>query len=185
MPRARRARARITLQGMLAADGQLLLMADADGATRFRDVENLEHHFLVHPARRDARMLVVGSRAHLKAAALLKRAWYRNVLTHGFQFLVSLAIGGDVCDTQCGFKLFSRAAARALFSNLHVSRWAFDVELLFMAPRLSIEVREEAVKWTEIPGSKMRLSGILQMAKELLLIRLMHALGVWQILPSR
>lgn len=166
---------------MLAAKGQLLLMADADGATRFADVELLERHFEAHPARRDAALLVVGSRAHLQAEALARRKWYRNLLTHAFHLLVALAIGGGVRDTQCGFKLFGRAAGRLLFANLHVARWAFDVELLFMAPRLRIAVVEESVAWTEIPGSKMRPSGILQMAKELLLIRLMHMLGLWQI----
>lgn len=166
---------------MLAAKGQLLLMADADGATRFADIERLEQHFVEHPARYDALLLVVGSRAHLQAAALTQRKWYRNVLTHGFHFLVALAIGGAIKDTQCGFKLFGRTAGKRLFSNLHVVRWAFDVELLFMAPRLAVEVREEAVAWTEIPGSKMRLSGILQMAKELLLIRLMYVLGAWHV----
>lgn len=38
-------------------------------------------------------------------------------------------------DTQCGFKLFSRSAARALFSSLHIHRWAFDVELLVLASK--------------------------------------------------
>mmetsp|Transcript_45174 Transcript_45174/g.105743 ORF Transcript_45174/g.105743 Transcript_45174/m.105743 type:complete len:262 (+) Transcript_45174:1671-2456(+) len=169
-------------EGMLAANGRLMLMADADGATRFSDIERLEQHFLQHPARDDALLLVAGSRAHLHASALLKRKWYRNLLTHAFHFLVALALGGaSLKDTQCGFKLFGRAAAVRLFTNLHVSRWAFDVELLFIASRLAIEVREEPVTWTEIPGSKMRLSGIMQMAKELLLIRLMHATGWWRI----
>lgn len=166
---------------MLAARGELLLMADADGATRFCDVERLERHFAQHRESYGARMLVAGSRYHLQAAALVKRKWYRNLLTHAFHLLVALAIGGGVRDTQCGFKLFGRAAGRLLFANLHVARWAFDVELLFMAPRLRIAVVEESVAWTEIPGSKMRPSGILQMAKELLLIRLMHMLGLWQI----
>jgi dolichyl-phosphate beta-glucosyltransferase len=164
---------------MLAARGELLLMADADGATRFCDVERLERHFAQHREGHGARMLVAGSRYHLQAAALVKRKWYRNVLTHGFHLLVALAIGGAVKDTQCGFKLFSRAAGKRLFRSLHVTRWAFDVELFFMAARMGIEVREEAVTWTEIPGSKMRLTGILQMAKELLLIRLMYFLGWW------
>jgi dolichyl-phosphate beta-glucosyltransferase len=101
------------------------------------------------------------------------------VLTHGFHLLVALAIGGEVKDTQCGFKLFNRTVGKQLFEALHVTRWAFDVELFFLAQRMAVQVREQAVTWTEIPGSKMSLSGILQMAKELLLIRLMYALGVW------
>jgi dolichyl-phosphate beta-glucosyltransferase len=36
-------------------------------------------------------------------------------------------------DTQCGFKLFTRAAAARIFPVQHIERWAFDVELLFLA----------------------------------------------------
>ena len=36
----------------------------------------------------------------------------------------------NVEDTQCGFKLFTRSAAAAIFPHLHVEGWAFDVEVL-------------------------------------------------------
>lgn len=53
-------------------------------------------------------------------------------------------IGGvkDICDTQCGFKLFTREAARMTFSNLHIERWAFDVELLWLAQKQRIPIAE-------------------------------------------
>lgn len=171
-------RGRRDAQGMLAARGRLMLMVDADGATRFADFEQLERHFLGREPPAEAMLLVAGSRAHLQS---VKRSFYRGVLTQIFHFLVALAIGGTIKDTQCGFKLFGREAGKRLFSNLHVRRWAFDVELFFMASRLGIEVREEPVNWTEIPGSKMRVTGMLQMAKELLLIRCMYLVGVWSI----
>jgi hypothetical protein len=48
--------------------------------------------------------VAVGSRAHLEAAAVAKRRWYRNVLMHGFHLVVLVVTGGAVRDTQCGFK---------------------------------------------------------------------------------
>ena len=41
----------------------------------------------------------------------------------GFHFLVWFLCVRGIHDTQCGFKLFSRPAARLLFYNQHVERW--------------------------------------------------------------
>lgn len=166
---------------MLRANGQLLLMADADGATRFSELERLEAHFAAAKDVGAEPLFVAGSRAHLQEAAGAKRTWHRQLLMHAFHLLVALAIGDAVKDTQCGFKLFSRSAGQRLFRSLHVRRWAFDVELFFLASMLGVRVVEQPVAWTEIPGSKMRLTGMLQMAKELLMIRLLHLLGVWTV----
>jgi dolichyl-phosphate beta-glucosyltransferase len=38
---------------------------------------------------------------------------------------------------------------------MHVERWAFDVELLFIAQSYKMPIEEIAVNWTEIDGSKI------------------------------
>ena len=48
--------------------------------------------------------LAAGSRAHLEEKALSQRSWHRNLLMHGFHFLVLLVAGGAMKDTQCGFQ---------------------------------------------------------------------------------
>lgn len=100
---------------------------------------------------------------------------------HGFHFLVSLVVGRGVRDTQCGFKLLSRAAARAMVPNQRLQRWAFDVELVALAQRLAIPSVEVQVTWTEIPGSKLRATSLASMALELLAIRVCYGLGIWRI----
>lgn len=50
-------------------------------------------------------------------------------------------------------QLFTRSAARALYSNQRLQRWCFDVELIFLAQRLSIPIVETSVNWTEIAGA--------------------------------
>lgn len=70
----------------------------------------------------------------------------------GFHFLVWFLCVRGVRDTQCGFKLMTRPAARKLFTNLHVERWAFDVELLYIAQALGMRIGEVAVRWQEIEG---------------------------------
>jgi len=166
-------------RGALASRGKFVLFADADGATRFSDVDRLED------AMRSlgSEGVVAGSRAHLQSsAAVARRSALRNFLMHGFHALVRFVAGvRNVKDTQCGFKLFSRDAARMLFENCRLRRWAFDVELFYLAQRLSLPVKEVSVTWNEIPGSKVRMSGIASIALELFTCVVAYSFGIWQI----
>jgi len=54
---------------------------------------------------------------------LWQRSLFRTLLMFGFHFLVWFLCVRGVRDTQCGFKLFSRPAARLLFWTQHVERW--------------------------------------------------------------
>lgn len=67
--------------------------------------------------------VVCGSRAHLESEAMAQRSAFRTLLMIGFHVHVWLFGVRSIKDTQCGFKLFTRPAARILFDNLHVDRW--------------------------------------------------------------
>jgi dolichyl-phosphate beta-glucosyltransferase len=67
--------------------------------------------------------IIVGSRAHLEKESIAKRSLFRTILMYGFHFLVWLFTVKTVKDTQCGFKLFTRDAARLCFDSIHVERW--------------------------------------------------------------
>jgi len=87
-------------------------------------------------------------------------------------------------DTQCGFKLFTRKTAQAIFPNMHVEGWVFDVEVLLIAQHLKIPIVEVPVAWQEIDGSKVSLMrDSIQMALDLLIIRMNYISGIWTIRP--
>jgi dolichyl-phosphate beta-glucosyltransferase len=160
-------------------------MVDADGATEITDLGRLEQALdkVKVTSADEAQGVAVGSRAHLQNEAVAKRSLLRTVLMHGFHTLV-VVLGGvkDVRDTQCGFKLFTRAAARRLFHNVHLERWCFDVEVLYIAQCLGIPVAEVAVNWTEIDGSHLDpLWSAVEMFKDLLLIRTFYLTGTWRL----
>uniref|UniRef100_A0A453M9V0 Uncharacterized protein n=1 Tax=Aegilops tauschii subsp. strangulata TaxID=200361 RepID=A0A453M9V0_AEGTS len=73
----------------------------------------------------DVEIAVFGSRAHLEKQALATRKWYRNFLMKGFHLVVLLTAGPGIRDTQCGFKMFTRSAARKLFTNIRLKRVVF------------------------------------------------------------
>jgi dolichyl-phosphate beta-glucosyltransferase len=168
--------------GMLRGRGRRLLFADADGATKFADVEKLEQELdKIEPNAEDGMAVVCGSRAHLEKDSIAQRSLLRTMLMFTFHFLVRFLCVRSIHDTQCGFKLFSRPAAQLLFRNQHVERWAFDVDILHIAQYFGIPVAEVAVNWREIPGSKLSpLWASLQMARDLLMIRLRYLTGVWK-----
>lgn len=70
------------------------------------------------------------------------RALHRTVLMYGFHCLVYLFCTRNVRDTQCGFKLFRRDTAQRIFRDLHLERWAFDIELIYLAEALHFTIVE-------------------------------------------
>ncbi|XP_034100316.1 dolichyl-phosphate beta-glucosyltransferase [Drosophila albomicans] len=172
--------------GILSARGRQLLFADADGATKFEDYDKLATALtsLAPEWRQDG--IAIGSRAHLEQESIATRSFLRTVLMHGFHTLVWIFAVRSIRDTQCGFKLFTRATARKLFSSLHVQRWAFDVELLYLAERLKLPMSEVAVRWTEIEGSKLSpFWSWLQMGIDLFMIWLRYMVGAWRIAANQ
>lgn len=191
-------------RGALATRGKLLLMADADGATAVADLAKLErdlYRALRERALEDERAgrgaadagvvgavdvgsrlgVAVGSRAHLQGKALAERKAHRNLLMHAFHFLVQRCSGTTIRDTQCGFKLFTRRAATCLFANQRLTRWGFDVELLYIAKQLGIPVAESPVRWVEMPGSKLNILGMLHTGLEVMAIPLAYSTRMWQV----
>ncbi|CAH2063133.1 unnamed protein product, partial [Iphiclides podalirius] len=177
--------------GVQSSRGATILFADADGASKFEDLVKLERALkdiiscdpVTEPELVSQKVaLSIGSRAHLERESLATRSLFRNLLMYGFHFLVWLFTVRGIKDTQCGFKLFTRKSANICFQSLHVNRWAFDVELLYIAQKLNIPIAEVSVRWTEIEGSKVTpvLSWI-QMGCDLGLIWLKYRIGVWKV----
>lgn len=165
--------------------GTYVLMADADGATRFSDVDALleSAQHVQTTGESGPLSFAIGSRAQQWAERKIARTALRRFLSWGFHGVINLLLGGSsIEDTQCGFKLFSRAAARELFSVLHIERWAFDVELVYIAARRGIPMVEVPVVWQEIAGSKLDpASASIQMARDIIVIRIAYMLGWWQL----
>ena len=176
-------------RGVLFSRGSYVLMADADGATEIRDFEKVFTALQQVETKVDKFKGTVaasfGSRAHLEEESIAKRTLVRTILMRGFHAFVSILITDAIKDTQCGFKLFTRSAAKFLFANLHLEGWAFDIELIHLAQSHGIPLSEVAVRWTEIEGSKLIQSKLdlvkasVFMARDILCVRLSYLIGIW------
>src|SRR5262249_5286890 len=79
----------------------------------------------------------------------------REAMGRVFTWLTRLLVV-DVSDVTCGFKLFRREAARAVFSRATLDDWSFDAEALFLTRRLGYELVEVPVRWRDSAGTKVR-----------------------------
>lgn len=139
--------------GMLAAGGELLLFADADGATP------IDQELKLAEAMAAGADLAVGSRRAAGANVTRSRTLSRGLAGRIFSGFARWLLRISVCDTQCGFKMFRREVGRKLFSSGQESGFLFDLELLMLAGQLGYQVAEVPVNWKEIPGGHLSLTG--------------------------
>lgn len=138
--------------GMLAAQGQNLLFTDIDLSTPIEEFNK----FL--PLLKKQR-IIIGSRK-TKGSVLQKRQGImRESLGKGFTLLSQVILGLQISDFTCGFKCFSKKAAKEIFSKQRIERWGFDSEILFLAKKLGYEITEIPVRWSNDPGTKVKFPG--------------------------
>lgn len=166
--------------GLLHIRGKYGLFADADGASKFSDVSKLIDAIKTEEKENNA-AVAIGSRAHMvNTDAVVKRSFIRNFLMYALHTLVFVFGIRSIQDTQCGFKLFNRNAIREIFPYLHTEGWIFDVEVLILALRKKMPIKEVAISWHEVGGSKMDLArDSINMAKDLVIIRLAYIIGIY------
>ncbi len=73
-----------------------------------------------------------------------------------FNQMVRVLLGLRLHDTQCGFKLFHRERSRRVFEKLTTFGFGFDPELLYVAKRHGLKIREAPVRWSHAEGSKVK-----------------------------
>jgi dolichyl-phosphate beta-glucosyltransferase len=137
--------------GMMAARGDLVLFADADGATPIAEERKLR------AAIAQGADVAAGSRFVAAPHAERSRQGLRLLASFAFTKLVGFAHRLPVADTQCGFKMFRLDAARRIFRLCDEAGYLFDIQVLLLAHRLGFRVTEVGISWHDVPGSKVCL----------------------------
>ncbi len=137
--------------GVLNSRGAKVLFADADGATPIQEFGRLEKALATDGD------IAIGSRALASTETKVTTSIHRRALGRIFNKCVNMLLLPSIADTQCGFKMFTRKAALFLFKRQRADRFSFDVELLYMAHKAKLAVKEVPINWTNVPGSKVNL----------------------------
>ncbi len=153
--------------GMLEAQGEWILFTDADLSAPIEELDKL-----FDAVERQQVEVAIGSRALNRSLIGRRQSWLRENAGRLFNLLMRLATGLPFWDTQCGFKLFRRDAAKAVFSRQTIDGFGFDVEALFLARKFGYRIAEVPVRWNHAEGTKVNLfSDSLRMFTDLLLVR--------------
>ena len=164
-------------RGVLESRGAYVLFCDADGSTDFDALPRC-----LEAAQAGARV-VIGSRHLPESRVMRSQPWLRRTMSGGFRWLGQRVLLQPVSDIMCGFKMFEAGAARAIFTQLQLTEWAFDAEVLFLAQLLGLRIVEVPVRWTNDDRSRVKLRmASVQSAIGLLRIRLNALRGRYQML---
>src|SRR4051812_43022962 len=113
--------------GMLEAKGEWALFTDADLSAPIEELEKL-----FSAVEGSGAAIAIGSRALDRSLVGVHQPIFREYAGRFFNLVMRAITGLKFKDTQCGFKLFRRDAAHAIFERQQLERFGFDAEVLFI-----------------------------------------------------
>jgi dolichyl-phosphate beta-glucosyltransferase len=153
--------------GLLAARTPIGLFSDADLSTPLEETPKL-----IEPIAHGDLDIAFGSRALDRSLIGVHQPWRREQAGRVFNLLVRVSTGLRFWDTQCGFKAFQLEACRPILQSARIEGFAFDVEVLYLACRADLRIREIPVRWNHAEGSKVSFfRDSLRMLREVITVR--------------
>jgi dolichyl-phosphate beta-glucosyltransferase len=145
---ARRGKGNAVRRGMLDAHGEYRFICDADLSMPIAEIAKF-----IPPALADFDV-AIGSR-EAPGAVRYNEPPYRHLGGRGINFIIQMLILPGLNDTQCGFKCFRAETAEALFPLQSIMGWSFDIEILYLARRKHLRIKEIPIHWYYDPDSKV------------------------------
>jgi len=154
-------------EGLLAATHSIGLFSDADFSTPVDEAPKL-----IDPIVAGEVDVAFGSRALDRTLIGHRQPWRREQGGRVFNLIVRLATGLPFWDTQCGFKAFRLDVFRPVLERAKTDGFGFDVELLYLAQKANLRLREIPVRWNHYEGSKVNvLRDSVRMVREVAALR--------------
>lgn len=156
-------------KGILNAKGKHALFTDADLSTPIEEFEKL-----LYPLQ-NGYSIAIGSRGLKDSNIIVRQNKARESMGKFFNVLMKKITNLNYSDTQCGFKCFDRQAVNSIFPKLVIDDLSFDVEILYLAEKLGLKIKEVPVSWINSTESKVRIiKDPIIMFKSLMKIKKIH-----------
>jgi dolichyl-phosphate beta-glucosyltransferase len=155
-------------RGMLEAQGKYRIFSDADFSTPVHETARILERLY------EGADVCIGSRGVDTTLVKKHQPWYRETLGKMVNVVVQAAFIPGIADTQCGFKGFRAAAAETIFSRTQLNGWMFDLEALYIASKLGLEIDEISVEWYNDERSTVSFRHSWQILREILSIKRLH-----------
>ncbi len=157
-------------RGMLVASGEHRLFMDADHSVK---IDNLDK-FLKHSVREystEGSDIIIASIELPGSSILDDNHGYRRILGRLSKILIRHVATTGIYDTQRGFKLFNARATEIIFPRQTINRWGFDIELLVIARKKGLKIKEVPVEWINGKTSSVGIGSYIMTLWELLCIK--------------
>jgi dolichyl-phosphate beta-glucosyltransferase len=161
--------------GMLKAEGDWLLFTDADLSAPIEELDKLWRM-----AENENAEVAIGSRALDRSLIGVRQPRAREFAGRIFNLVMRAVTGLPFHDTQCGFKLFQRAAALEIFRRQRLDGFGFDVEALYIAARRGYRVLEIPVRWNDVAGTTVSTARGLAAFTDVLRVRWNSLRGLYK-----
>ncbi len=138
--------------GMQSARGTVRLFTDIDlpfGVDPLMEMISILQHSAVHVA--------IGDRSLPASSYRVQLGLVRRAASLAFTAFVGTIVTGGFYDTQCGLKGMRGDVADAMFQVLRVDRFAFDVELVYVALKHQLQIARIPVRLLHNETSSVRL----------------------------
>lgn len=127
-------------RGMLEAHGEYRFICDADLSMPIDEVQKF-----IPPALNEFDLAIASREA--PGAIRFNEPSYRHLGGRAINLVIQLLILPGLNDTQCGFKCFRAEIAENLFRQQTLMGWSFDIELLYLARRKGLRIKEIPIQW--------------------------------------
>lgn len=139
-------------KGMLSAKGDFRIFTDVDIPFHFSVMDQFFRYLDFKEFD-----VVIGDRTLPQSAYFKKIMPLRKIGTKVISRIIGIFIAGGLFDTQCGIKGFRAAVAEDLFSKSRIRRFAFDVEILYIALKRNYDIKRVPVQLRCNEGSTMKI----------------------------
>ncbi len=157
------------LEGFKIAQGSLIGFVDADLATSPKSFYDLIDKINDYDG-------IIASRWMKGSKINIKQPLLKRIGSRGFNFLIRILFGLNFKDTQCGAKLFKKQVIKDVLEDLTITRWAFDVNLIYSVLKKKYKIKEIPTEWNAVKASHFNLfKAIPEMALGLLRLRLVYS----------
>ena len=131
------------------SNGDVVVYLDVDLST---DMKHLKE--LIDAIAKEGYDIATGSR--LLKESQTERPFKRDFASKTYNFLVRLMLGSKLRDHQCGFKAFKKSSILPLLDEVKDNHWFWDTEVLVLAQRKGLRVKEIPVRWKQSGETKVR-----------------------------
>ena len=157
------------IMGFKKANSELIGFVDADNSTTAEAFFDLVKTIGDYDG-------IIASRWIKGSIVEPKQTIKRRIASRVFNLFVRILFGLNLIDTQCGAKLFKKEAIKKVAPKIGITKWAFDIDLLYQLKRAGYKVKEIPTVWKDTPDSKLNLKKVsVEMFLAIIRLRLIYS----------